>query len=184
MMTDAPIPVTLPPKLAELFEAIEAVRAETLGLLRDAADGGAPSLPAGAWTAPELIEHLLLSEISAGKVVRKVLRDSGASLPPYPSDDSGLRIRQPVSFDGMEAPPVARPTGAPTRETLMSQAADVRAATLETMRMLSAVDPTAGAFPHHRFGSLNLYEWLAVVILEHEKAHRPQLQAAIAGGRP
>jgi hypothetical protein len=171
----------LPPKLAELLESIESLRAGTIAIL--AADRGASRAP-GAWSPAELLEHLLLAETGAGKVVRKVLRESGGALPPYPSDDSGIGIRRPVSFDGMEAPPSARPAGAMSREELLSKASEVRAMTRETIGMLSAVDPRAGSFPHHRFGTLDLYEWLAIVILEHEKGHRAQLRAAAAGDRP
>ena len=170
----------LPPKLAELLESIQALRAGTIRIL--AGDTGGPRAP-GEWSPAELLEHLLLAETGAGKVVRKVLRESGGSLPPYPSDDSGIGIRQPVSFDGMESPPSARPGGAMSREELLAKASEVRAMTRETLGMLSAVDPRAGTFPHHRFGPLDLYEWLAIVILEHEKGHRAQLRAA-AGDRP
>jgi hypothetical protein len=170
---------SLPPKLAELLREADSLREETVRIVRSA--GGAPSED-GAWSAAELLEHLLLAETGAGKVVRKVLRESGGALPPYPDDDSGIAVRRPFSFDGMESPPVARPTGALSPDDLPARAAEVRAATRETIAMLASVDPRAGEFPHHRFGSLNLYEWLAVVILEHEKGHRAQLLAA--AGRP
>jgi hypothetical protein len=176
----------LPPRLAELLDSIESVRADTVRIVREAAVAPEAARAPGEWSPGELLEHLLLAEVGAGKVVRKVIRESGAALPPYPSDDSGIRIRQPISFDGMESPPSARPGGAMTRDALLSKASEVRAMTRETIGLLSSVDPRAGSFPHHRFGPLDLYEWLAVVILEHEKSHRGQLRAAAAaeGGRP
>jgi hypothetical protein len=168
-----------PTKIDALLEEMDAVRAETLRLISRVDDDRFSFRPAGSWSAADLLEHLLLAETGAGKVVRKVLRESGGSLPPYPADDSDIRVRAAVGFEGMESPEVARPTGAVSREALMARAAEVRSATRDTIRMLAAVDPRAGEFPHHRFGSLNLYEWPAVVILEHEKAHRPQLLAVL-----
>lgn len=174
----------LPPKLAELLESIESIRADTVRIVRDAA--GAPDVDRapGEWSPEELLEHLLLAETGAGKAVRKVLRESGGKLPPYPADDSVISVRRAASFEGMESPPSARPGGGMTRDELLSKASEVRAMTRETIGLLSAVDPRAGSFPHHRFGPLDLYEWLAIVILEHEKSHRAQLGAAAAGGRP
>jgi hypothetical protein len=177
---EPPTSPSLPPKLAELLAAIDSARAETLRIVARRAD--APG-EGGAWSPAALLEHLLLAETGAGKVVRKVIRESAGALPPYPADDSGIGIRRPVSFEGMESPPSALPEGGLPVEALLARAGEVRAATRETLRMLSAVDPRAGSFPHHRFGSLDLYEWLAIVILEHERSHRAQLLAA-AGGSP
>ncbi len=183
-MSESIDPPVLPPKLSELLEAIEAVRRDTLLLVGSSAGTGLFAGISGEWSPEELLEHLLLAEAGAGKVVRKVLRESGGALPHYPSDDSGIRVRQPVTFDGMEAPPSARPGAVESREALLAGAEATRAATRETLRMLAAVDPRAAEFPHHRFGPLNLYEWLAIVILEHEKGHRRQLQSAVTGGGP
>lgn len=174
----------LPPKLAELLESIESLRADTVRIVRDAAGVHVEDRAVGEWSPEALLEHLLLAEVGAGKVVRKVLRESGGTLPPYPSDDSDIAIRRAASFEGMEAPPSARPVEAMTRDELLTKASEVRAMTRETIGLLSAVDPRAGSFPHHRFGPLDLYEWLAIVILEHEKSHRAQLCAAAGGGRP
>jgi hypothetical protein len=174
----------LPPGLARFFVAIESIREETLRVVRGVADDALFSAGSAGWSAGELLEHLLLAESSAGKVVRKVLRESGAAMPPYPADDSGLGIRKPITFDGMEAPAMVRPGEVASREALLAQAASTRAATRETLGMLAAVDPRAGFFPHPRFGSLDLYEWLAIVILEHEKCHRAQLLLAAGGDAP
>jgi hypothetical protein len=176
----------LPPKLEALFEAIEAIREETLLAISGWDESGLFSSPEAGWSAGALLEHLLLAERSAGKVVRKVLREAGGALPPYPPDDSDIGIRQSLTFDGMEAPPSVRPGAVSSREALLAQAGAIRTETRETFTLLAAVDPRAGEFPHHRFGLLNLYEWLAVVILEHEKAHRAQLgllRAEMPGGR-
>ncbi len=179
-MSETSEPLVLPPKLARLFEAIKAIRDETLRVVATRSDADLFSGVSGEWSAGELLEHLLLAETAAGKVVRKVLRESGAAMPPYPSDDSGIRIRQSLTFDGMEAPASVRPGTVKSREALRVLAAATRTATRETFGLLASVDPRAVEFPHHRFGSLNLYEWLAIVILEHEKAHRVQLQEAVA----
>jgi hypothetical protein len=172
----------LPPKLAGLLASIDALREETVRIVLESPGGASPA--DGDWSPGELLEHLLLAEASAGKVVRKMLAKAGSALPPYPADDSGIGIRVPVAFEGMEAPGIVRPTGGLSLDDLLAQAAAVRAATRETIGMLAAVDPRSAEFPHARFGPLDLYEWLAIVILEHERAHRPQLLAAASGLRP
>jgi hypothetical protein len=41
--------------------------------------------------------------------------------------------------------------------------------------MLATADPRSGEFPQPLFGSMNLYEWAKLIILEHQRQHHAQI---------
>lgn len=170
----------LPPKLAALRDALEAARAHTLRLVSSLAEEEFRRAEPGEWSAGEILEHLLIAETGASKVIRKVLKDRAGAMPPYPADDSGIRVREfPVSFEGMKAPEVAVPKDVPGRDALLERAARTREQTLRSLEMLAPFDPTKAVFPHPMFGEMTLYEWLAVIVLGHERQHHRQLERLV-----
>jgi hypothetical protein len=167
-------------KLEALVAELDAVRQETLALLREVPDEAFSERRGDEWSPAELLEHLVLSEASVGRVIKKVLRETEGALPPYPADDSHLAVRVEAAFEGMESPDVVRPEGGLSREALLARGEDIRGATRELLLgPLSKVDPSAGQFQHPRFGSLDLYEWPAVVVAAHERAHQGQLRRIV-----
>lgn len=173
-------------KISELRDAMERDRAETMRLLTLFSDEEFARRAPGEWSAGEILQHLLLAETGTSKVIRKVLKDRAGSLPPYPADDSGLRVRPPrIDPRTMEAPEIAVPREIPPRAELLARAAECREQTLKSLEMLSPFDPTAGSFPHPVFGEMTLYEWVAVIVVGHEKQHHDQLRKiARAFGKP
>jgi hypothetical protein len=164
-------------RIVALVEEMDAVRAETLRLLEAIPDDRFSVRPGGEWSPAELLEHVILAEASVGRVLRKVLRETEGQLPPYPADDSGLVVRQEPVIEGTEAPDVVVPEGVLPREALLAREEDIRASTREILLdRVGKVDPSAAHFRHPRMGLLDLYEWPAVVILAHERAHQDQLR--------
>lgn len=176
----------LPPKLAQLHDAMERNRAESLRLLSLLSDSEFVHREPGEWSAGEVLQHMLLAETGTSKVVRKVLKDRAGALPPYPADDSVFRVRElKVALEGMKAPEAAVPKDTPSRSELLVQAAETRAQTLKSLELLAPFDPTAAAFPHPVFGEIDLYEWIALIIVGHERMHHDQLRKIVrAVGKP
>ncbi len=171
----------LPPKLQALRDAMDATRARTLAMVEGLSEEAFAAAPAGGWSASQLLEHVLLSEIGTSKVIRKVLKEKAGTMPPYPADDSVLSAR--AYDDGgppREAPESVRPQGARAKAEILALAAETRRATHASLEMLAKVDPRAGTFPHPLFGPVDLYEWPAVTILAHEAHHQEQLRGILA----
>ncbi len=167
----------LPPKLRELAEGLEETRRATVALALRFPEGEFARRPAGEWSAADILEHLILSEIGTSKVIRKMLKEKAGTLPPYPADDSVLSVRTfPPPPGPVTAPEGVRPKGpARPRTEVLAALAECRARTLESLAMLSGFDPRAAEFPHPRFGPINLYEWPALTIGSHERDHQAQL---------
>jgi len=167
----------LPPKLRELADGLERTRKATFAMVSGLSEQDFAWRPAGEWSAADILEHLLLSEIGTSKVIRKMLKEKAGALPPYPADDSVLSVRElpPTSGRAM-APEGVRPKGPPrAKAEVLSALSECRARTLESLAMLAGADPRGAEFPHPRFGPINLYEWPALTIGSHERDHQAQL---------
>jgi len=167
----------LPPKLQELADGMEENRRSVLGLVSGLSDAEFAARAEGEWSIAEILEHMILSETGTSKVIRKVLKENAGKLPPYPADDSVLTVRSfpGLSEKGGKAPEAALPKGTMGKEEILALAAGSRAQTLQSLAMLAAVDPRSGEFPQPLFGSMNLYEWAKLVILEHQRQHHAQI---------
>jgi DNA-binding MarR family transcriptional regulator len=176
----------LPPKLAALWNEIEEARSLTLGMAHELSDGEFLLRPGnGEWSAADILEHLLIAETGTSKVIRKMIKEKGALLSPYPDDDSVLTVRPlRISREKVDrAPEAALPKGGVGKKELFEQAAECRARTRISLEMLSRFDPRGAEFPHAIFGPLNLYEWPCVLVLGHEKGHHGQLAEILRGLR-
>jgi len=166
----------LPPKLQELADGMEENRRAVLCLVSGLSDAEFAARAEGEWSIGEILEHMILSETGTSKVIRKVLKENAGKLPPYPADDSVLAVRPlPPSENGGKAPEAALPKGTTGKEELLTLAAASRAQTLQSLAMLATVDPRSGEFPQPLFGSMNLYEWAKLIILEHQRQHHAQI---------
>lgn len=170
--------MALPPKLDALCREMAHVRGETLRLLSLLSDEAFERREPGEWSAAEVLHHLIIAETGASKVIRKVLKDRAGTLSPYPADDSGFCVREPrAPVGGLRAPEAAVPRDTPPREALLRLAAETREQTEKSLGMLAPFDPTAAAFPHPVLGDMTLYEWLAVIVVGHERGHHAQIRA-------
>ncbi len=171
----------LPPKLKDLWDGMEKNREATLSMISGLSDEEFSDRARGEWSIAEILEHLVLAETGASKVIRKMLKEKAAMLPPYPADDAVLRVRETGrSRERMsEAPEAARPTGSYGKEEILALAERARDATRVSFEMLAKADPRSAEFPHPFFGDMNLYEWPHRIILDHERQHRPQIEGIL-----
>ena len=167
----------LPPKLAEIRDGIEANRKVTLEMVSGLSGEEFAFRDEGEWSVADVLEHLVAAETGTSKVIRKVIKESGGTLPPYPEDDSDVAVR-PFSFPPgkVQAPEAAKPRGGKGKEELLDLAARARVQTLLSLAMLSEVDPRSARFPNALFGDLTLYEWAYMILLRHERDHHPQIE--------
>jgi uncharacterized damage-inducible protein DinB len=171
----------LPPKIAALYEEMEKVRGETLSAVSALTDEEFFRKVGGEWSAAQILQHILMAETATSKVIRKAIKSSAGTLPPYPTDDSGLEVRKlekPVG--AYQAPESVRPEEPPGKGDLLRLARETREQTTASFAMLATVDPRAATFPHPLFANLNLYEWPAVTVLMHEREHQGQVRELLA----
>lgn len=170
--------MTLPRKLEELWEGMEKNRGITLEAARSVSEDDFSRRVDGEWSIAEILEHLLIAETGTSKVIRKSLKDNAGKLPAYPLDDSAFSVRPPRTppEQATKAPEAAIPSGGVGREELLARAEECRRQTRVSLEMLSGVDPRAAEFPHPLFGNMNLYEWLFIIVLGHERQHHAQIE--------
>ncbi len=167
----------LPPKLRELARDLEETRKGTFELASRFSGSEFAWHPAGEWSAADILEHLILSEIGTSKVIRKMLKEGAGTFPPYPADDSAIAARRfPPPPGPVRGPESVQPTGPPrAKAEVLAALRDCRARTLESLAMLAGADPRAASFPHPLLGPINLYEWPALTVASHERDHQAQL---------
>jgi len=78
----------LPPKIAALYGEMEKVRGETLSALSGLTEEEFSRKAEGEWSAAQILHHILMAETATSKVIRKSIKLSAGTLPPYPADDS------------------------------------------------------------------------------------------------
>jgi uncharacterized damage-inducible protein DinB len=168
----------LPPKLAEMYEGMEEIRGKTLSSLSGLTDEEFSRKVGGEWSAAQILHHILMAETGTSKVIRKVIRTAAGSLPPYPADDTVLRVRElekPLS--SYQAPAAVRPEDPPGKADLLRLARETREQTAASLAILATVDPRAATFPHPLFAAdPDLYEWPILTVLWHERDHQEQIR--------
>jgi len=171
----------LPPKLATLYGEMEEVRGETVSALSGLTEEEFSRKTGGGWSAAQILHHILMAEIGTSKVIRKSIKSSAGTLPPYPADESNLYVRElPKPVAAYQSPEAVRPEEPPGKDDLLRIARDTREQTAASFAMLAAVDPRAVKFPHPLFGEINLYEWPVVTVLMHERDHQGQIRELLA----
>ncbi len=175
----------LPKKLQELADGMEENRKAVLELVSGLSEDEFSARPEGEWSVAEVLEHMILSEIGTSKVIRKVLKENAGKLPPYPADDSALAPRSfpGLSEEGRKSPEAALPKGGMGKTELLALAARSREETLRSIAMMAGADPRSGLFPHASLGSLNLYEWAALIVLGHQRQHLRQIETIVRAVR-
>lgn len=173
--------MALPGKLAQLWDGMEENRRITLGMIGPLPADAFVRREGGGWSIAQILEHMVLAETGTSKLIRKLLKEKAGSLPPYPEEDSVLAVRPagPAGERLTEAPEVAHPKSDSGKEEILSLAASTREATRVSLEMLAGVDPRSLEYPHPFFGSMNLYEWLCRIVLEHERQHHPQIREIV-----
>lgn len=171
----------LPPKLKELADSLEETRKGTIALVAGLSEQDVAWRRDGEWSVADILEHVILSEIGTSKVIRKMLKEKGGTLPPYPADDSVLAVREfPPSSGKVTGPEAVQPKGpARGKAEVLAALAACRARTLESLAMLAGADPRGAEFPHPIFGPINPYDWPALTIRSHEQDHQLQIEGIL-----
>jgi hypothetical protein len=171
----------LPPKLAALYGEMEVVRGETLSALSGLTEEEFSRKAGEEWSPAQILHHIVMAETGTSKVIRKSIKSSAGTLPPYPADDSGLGVRKlPKPVGAYQAPEAVRPEDPPAKSDLLRLARETREQTAASFAMLATVDPRAATFPHPLFGDINLYEWPVINVLMHERGHQDQIRTLLA----
>jgi hypothetical protein len=170
--------------VAEILEMVGSTHARLFARVRDVNDAQAAFQPsAEAWTLAQIVEHL---GIVAGQFLRltnKLLAQAEAMGARASAD---LRIGpvtvEPISSrmdEKRQAPESAVPHGNVSIAESVEKIQQVHAALLALQPRLEAADLSQVSLPHFAFGTLNLYQWLALIGL-HEERHLHQIEAAMA----
>jgi hypothetical protein len=173
----------VPPAVVAELEAGAARLGATLASLPDAHWARRPA--PDAWSAAEIVEHLILVEQGIGRLLAERL--PGAPDDPDPAPDAmESRIRAAMGNRveiRVKSPEPFAPTGRfPTPAALREAMAATRAATLALARG-GAVPFRLRRAPHPRFGPLDGVQWL-VFAAAHAERHLEQLREAVAAIAP
>ena len=175
----------IPKKLAELFEYMDATRAELVRCAREMNASFARINPRdGVWSAAENLAHLALVEGNVVNLMTKAIaeaKEQGVS--EDVSDHSFMH-----TLDRWKVPDSEMKVIAPTRITPdSSKSVDDSLASLEKSRQSlkqilienSAIDLGAIKRPHPLLRELDMYQW-ALFVAQHEVRHRRQMERTLA----
>jgi hypothetical protein len=132
----------------------------------------------GAWSAGELVAHLIMVERSiigrADRITQKPARPTPIlkrfHLPLALAEARVIRLKSPIPLD----PQLVR-----EKEAMLGELQDVRERTLAFLDEINNRDLRAYCWRHPFLGNLNLYEWFEM-IAAHELRHSKQMQEIAA----
>lgn len=167
---------TLHPRIAEIVAELEASQQEmTMLLAAIPADRFDVRPVDGGWTIAEIVEHLMLIETGAGRLIGGMLKQlegtTDAETDPIGPTMARFRVAEPVTK--LAAPPMVTPTGVSLGEALEKQGASRE-------RLIAALKAGSGRALHtmtwqHPFlGALNGYQW-ALLAAQHQRRHLKQI---------
>jgi hypothetical protein len=170
--------MTLPTPVAELWNDLQAVRADVLAEVDGLSQSQADFRPgADDWSIGEIVHHLTIAEIGTGKITTRLLKEAAAGGAPavFPHDLTEF-IGLPVKIsESSQAPPVVWPEhGRPIAE-LVNDMKAARERSRESVAKLATCDPRALRFKHFRLGDLDLAQWWRLQA-EHDGVHLAQIR--------
>ena len=133
----------------------------------------------GAWSAAELVAHLMIVERSVIRAADKILQKSPKPIPLF------KRFHLPLA--AVELRVVRRKTPLPLdaalvreKEDMLAELREVRERTLAFMDETKSRDLCVYRWRHPFLGSLSAYEWFSF-IASHEMRHEKQMREIAAG---
>jgi hypothetical protein len=170
--------MSLPKPVAQLWEELEAVRAEVLREVEGLAQAQADWKPGPQdWSVGEVIHHLTIAEIATGKLTTKLTREAETAGGPgsFPTDLAEFAPLPPSPPGPAEAPQVVWPEhGRPVAELVATMRA-TRARSRQSIERLATVDPRRLVFKHFRLGDLDLAQWW-MLQAAHDQIHLGQIR--------
>ena len=173
------------PRLAELLAHADQTRAELLAFLDSipADVFGAPR-DDGAWCPAQYAAHLHLVESSSLRALFRAFRTARAAGLAAETETSSVvgaldRTDLVAGTRKLDAPEFTRPSDLPDRATIRARLAESRAGLHTWAAEADGFALAQVSFPHPVLGTLNLYEWVAMID-GHERRHLRQMQAQLA----
>lgn len=171
--------------LSEIFEALD----DTRETIYKRVEGLGPEQygfaeESGRWSVAGVIEHIGGAEarilirmqdlIGQAETARK-LAPSVAEFRPISPEE----IRSRSTATQFQAPAALQPTGELTLDELLDKIRSSREELLRLRPKFEQLDLSESRFPHPAFGPLDLYEWLALIVL-HESRHLDQIERILS----
>jgi DinB superfamily len=170
--------MTLPKPVAQLWDDLQAVRAEILAEVRALSQRQSDWKPGdGEWSVGEVIHHLTVAEVNTGKLTTKLVKEAQAAGAPARFPDE-LTAFSPVPHGAAgraQAPPVVWPDHGKPVGDLLEAIIATRERSRQSIDKLAACDPRALTFAHGRLGRLDLAQWW-LLTAEHDRDHLAQIR--------
>jgi hypothetical protein len=171
--------MTLPTPVAQLWDDLQAVRAEILAEVRALSQGQSDWKPGDReWSVGEVIHHLTVAEVNTGKLTTKLVREAQAAGAParFPDDLTDFSPVPRGAAGRAEAPPVVWPDHGKPVGDLIEAIIATRERSRQSIDKLAACDPRALTFTHGRLGELDLAQWW-LLTAEHDRDHLGQIRS-------
>jgi hypothetical protein len=162
------------PSLDPLLETLNASRSELLHTADSVAPGQWLARPAAkAWSAAEVIAHLIMVERTVTDGASRVLLHPPKPLPFFRRlhwplwivARRILRRKSPIPLD---------PALLDTKENMLAELRAARERTLAFLTGMQGRDLSAYSWPHPFLGNLNFYDWFRL-LANHEVRHTKQI---------
>jgi hypothetical protein len=171
--------MTLPKPVAQLWDDLQAVRAEILAEVRALSQRQSEWKPGDReWSVGEVLHHLTVAEVNTGKLTTKLVKAAQAAGAParFPDDLTAFAPVERGAAGPAEAPPVVWPDHGKPVNDLIEAIIATRERSRQSIDKLAACDPRTLTFAHGRLGPLDLAQWW-LLQAEHDRDHLAQIRA-------
>jgi hypothetical protein len=171
--------MTLPKPVAQLWDDLQAVRAEILGEVRALSQRQSDWKPTDReWSVGEVLHHLTAAEVNTGKLTTKLVKDAQAAGAParFPDDLTAFAPVPRGAAGRAEAPPMVWPDHGKPVGDLIEAITAARERSRQSIDKLAACDPRTLTFVHARLGKLDLAQWW-LLTAEHDRDHLAQIRS-------
>lgn len=163
-------------RLDELVRLLAARRTEVLDAV---AAAGNPTPREGAWSVPEVVDHLRIVETGVSKLVHVQLSSGPHPLPREELTETVAHRLDHVRLDDrrrrITAPEMVRPRQGLALDEALAGLAASRERLLATLGEADGVALGEFSWPHPVLGPLDLYQWILFVGI-HERRHARQIE--------
>lgn len=171
---------SLHPRIQEVVAELEAAQAEMHAALAAVPAAIHTTRPAdGTWSVAEVVEHLMMLEDSAGRLIGGMLKQldgtTDTETDPIGPTLAAFSVEKPIKK--LAAPETVQPTGIPMADALAKQGAS-RARLISSLTAGSGRALNAITFPHPFLGPLNGYQW-ALLVAQHQRRHLVQIDRIV-----
>jgi len=170
--------------LSEIFEALHNTRERIYARVEALGPEQYSYKEEGGWSVAGVIEHIGAAEARIVSRVRASISRAETAGELGPASNlfqpiSPDEIRSRSTLTQFQAPPDFVPKRESPLDELVNEIKASRAELLELRPKFEQLNLSNLRFPHPAFGPLDLYEWLALVVL-HEDRHLNQIERILA----